>query len=473
MNKDVKIKGVIYTLECIVLLFVLAISVMAADTPPSLTLGLINQDPDPAIAGDVLEIRIGIQNNGENVLNDLNIEFIPEYPFNSVIGESSIVNVGNVGAYQGYSGDTSSIKTVKYRILVDKDATAGNYELNFRTYESGSTGAIQSSFDVDIQNKENAEVIYIDKTVLIPGRQTSLKFVINNVGSSPLRDLTFSWINDDKIILPVGSDNTKYIKYIGIGESAELEYQVIADSNADAGLYALDLKLSYEDSISDTDKEIDTIAGVYVGGGTDFELAFSESSGSEMSFTIANIGSNPAFSVSVIVPQQDGWSVNGANSMIIGNLNTGDYTVASFNLQRGMTLDSGTANPINSQNATTPRRSSTQGSILKIHVAYTDTMGNREFVEKNVTMNQFFSRNSTASSSDSFNGQFPGSRMQQQTFWSKYQAYILILLIAVIMIGFVVYYKRYKREKILNPRFKFKELFFGKESKEYSSTKKK
>ena len=61
-------------------------------------------------------------------------------------------------------------------------------------------------------------MIHIDKTTIVPGKQSSLKFTVNNVGSAPLRDLTFNWINDDDIILPVGSDNTKYIKYVDIGE---------------------------------------------------------------------------------------------------------------------------------------------------------------------------------------------------------------------------------------------------------------
>jgi len=41
--------------------------------------------------------------------------------------------------------------------------------------------------------------------------------------------------NTDNIILPVGSDNTKHIKYIDPGEGQDLEYQVIADTNAVPG----------------------------------------------------------------------------------------------------------------------------------------------------------------------------------------------------------------------------------------------
>lgn len=49
------------------------------------------------------------------------------------------------------------------------------------------------------------------------------------------------------VILPVYSDNTKYIEYIDVGESIELEYTVVADVDAEAGLYQLDLSCEFED----------------------------------------------------------------------------------------------------------------------------------------------------------------------------------------------------------------------------------
>jgi len=303
-----------------------------AFTDPSdakvISISLVNHDPDPAIAGDIMEIYLGIENTGGGSANDLIVEFVPEYPFTLVVDEPAVQNIGTMNPYQ-YN---DYMKIITYTIKVDSDASAGSYDLKIRYYELGDSTLTEKSVTIDVKNREMAEIIQIDKTNLVPGEQSGLTFTVNNVGKAPLRDLTFSWINEDKIILPVGSDNTKYIKNIDIGESVELDYQVIADSNADPGLYELKLYLSYDDPITYEEKEISTIAGVYVGGGTDFDVALSDYSGSETSFSIANIGSNPAYSVSVIVPQQNGWQVSGPNSVIIGNLNKGDYTVASFNL---------------------------------------------------------------------------------------------------------------------------------------------
>ncbi len=436
-----------------------------SSTTAVVVISLVNQDPGPAIAGDIVEVRIGVENKGGEASENLMLEFVPQYPFIAVTGENNVKKVGTLNANQ-YDVD---MKIVKFKVRVDRDATAGEYELKIKEYEEKRTGvsAIRS-INIEVKSKESAEVIHIDKTMLVPGKQTSLKFSINNVGNAPLRELTFSWVNDDKIVLPVGSDNTKYVKYVDVGDSVELEYQVIADSNAEAGLYELDLKLTYDDPISETEKEINTIAGIYVGGGTDFDIAFSESSSGTTSFTIANIGSNPSFSVSVIVPQQQGWMVSGSNSMIIGNLNTGDYTVASFALQPAQTRLTAKDNKkdMTQEEIMAQRASMQTQSSLKIQIAYTDTMGKREIVEKNVSMNPQNTIGSTtdsgaaesqATGTQAAMAKFRGRGMvKQKSFFSMYKWYIAVLTVLVV---FGLAYWKYKKEKLIDSNFKFKDVF--------------
>src|SRR3989304_6783501 len=293
---------------------VLIILVLTACTPAVnaglagstvLSISLANYDPDPAIAGDTVEVRKGIENIGGTPANNLMLEILPSYPFELVSGENAVQNIGIIQGYQ--TDSTANIKIVKYRMQVNKDTPAGSYELKVKYYEQGSTDMTQKSLYIDVKSRQSAEVIHIDKSTLVPGKESGLKFTINNVGNAPLRDLTFYWENEDRIILPVGSDNTKYIRYIDIGNSADLEYQGIADTNAQPGLYKLTLYLTYENSVSNQTKKISTFAGVYVGGGTDFDVALSDNANGETSFSVANIGSNPAYSVSVIIPEQPGW----------------------------------------------------------------------------------------------------------------------------------------------------------------------
>ena len=444
---------------------VLIILVLTAYTPvvlaalagsTVLSVSLSNYDPDPAIAGDNVDIRIGIENIGGTDITNLILEVVPAYPFELVQGENAVANVGIVEGYQVDS--TANLKIVKYTMKVNRDTPAGSYELKVKYYEQGSTAMTQKSLYIDVKSRQSAEVIHIDKSTLVPGKESGLKFTINNVGNAPLRDLTFYWENTDNIILPVGSDNTRYIRYIEIGNGTELDYQVIADTNAVPGLYKLNLYLSYEDSISNRTNKISTIAGIYVGGGTDFDVSFSDNANGQMSFSIANIGSNPASSVSVIIPQQPGWRVTGSNSVIIGNLNKGDYTVAGFKVQ------SSTSNmtPQDFQNRMVRVNTSNQGRSMQrsmnsstdgvlMQIAYTDTMGERKIVEKQVNVGP----QNTASSDMQTAMQGRRGTSSQDSVFSSYALYLIgIVVFAGIFLG----YREYKSCKLMDPDFKIKDL---------------
>jgi hypothetical protein len=441
----------------VLLLVVMSFGVYAQSTHTDstaktvLSVNLVNQDPDPAIAGDIVEVRVGIENLGGKTSEAFLIELLEEYPFESIPGESLILKLNSIDAHQ--SGDNSKI--IKFKVRVDKDAVAAEYELRLLEYIEGQRdiSATQRSLSIDIKNRENAEVIHIDKTTLVPGKQSGLKFTVNNVGNAPLRDLNFHWLNEDKIVLPVGSDNTKYIKYINIGESAEMEYQVIADSNADPGLYELELYLSYDDPLSDDEKEITTIAGIYVGGGTDFDVAFSESSAGEASFSVANIGSNPAYSVSVMIPKQQGWKVTGSNSMIVGNLNRGDYTVAGFSVQ--------SPKQTSDESKSDQREKSDVTEEILIQIAYTDTRGERIVLDKSVALSPVMLDTTAAFGAKT--GQAGRMGSTSPGFVSRYKWQIVVVILVII--AFVMY-SRYKKKKLLNPKFQFRNLFgFGKKRK--------
>jgi len=450
-----------------IMLPVLIILVLMACTPAVnaaladstvLSVSLANYDPNPAIAGDPVEVRIGIENIGGTTTNDLMLEIVPEYPFELVPGENAVHDVGIVQEYQADS--TANIKIVTYKMQINKNAPAGSYELKVMYYEKGSTEMTKKSLYLDVKSKETAQVIHIDKSILVPGKQSSLKFTINNLGNAPLRDLTFNWDNDQNIILPVGSDNTRYIKYIDIGNGTDLEYQVIADTNAQPGLYKLNLYLSYDDSFSNQTKKISTFAGVYVGGGTDFDVAFSDNANGIMSFSVANIGSNPANSVSVVIPEQPVWIVSGTNSVIIGNLNKGDYTVASFKLQSSISN-------MSSQNRVSRNNSNSQGRPMQrsmngstnsssdtvlVQIAYTDTMGERTVVQKEVKIGL-----QNVASADGLTGsQGQRGAVPQASVFSTYMWYFIGA--AVLLVAFVGY-RKYTSRKLIDPDFKIKDLF--------------
>ena len=99
----------------------------------AVVISLLNQDPDPAISGDIVELRFGVENHGDDPSGNYFVEIAPQYPFEAIPGEDLVKNVGKVGT--NVEGD--NLIVVKFKVRVDKDATAGTYNIPVLTYEEG------------------------------------------------------------------------------------------------------------------------------------------------------------------------------------------------------------------------------------------------------------------------------------------------------------------------------------------------
>lgn len=440
----------------IIIVLVLALGLMTianATSNSELSATLITQNPDPASSGDTVDVNLQIINDGGKASPQVVGEILPEFPFTLAPGQSAQQIIGELPNYPA----SSNYKILKYTLLTNKDAIDKSYNLKFRYSDDGGISWVVDTFQVRVTSNKYAQIISVDRTKINPGEETVLTFTINNIGKSPLNNLVFTWSEESNVILPVGTDNTRYIPYLGIGESKDLVYTVVANPTATRGLYNLNLKLTFDalnsSSNSVQSTRIETNAGVLVGGSTDFEVALTDGSSGSTSFSIANIGSNPASSVSVMIPEQTGWKVSGSNSAIIGNLNQGDYTIASFKLQSSGSMMNKTGTGFKGDVPAQNNLSTTPTNELKIQIAYTDTMGKRVLLDKILTVSpQSMMGNVTG---------IPGRTTTQPGFFSTYWYLIVIILGIIVYFG----YKRYKKMKRENPKLKLKDFFGDKGSK--------
>ncbi|HIH95776.1 TPA: hypothetical protein HA338_17815 [Methanosarcina acetivorans] len=393
------------------------------------SIALLNQDPDPVKPGDVLEVRIAIENTGYSDIENCYLKIEPEYPFRALSGENLLEDIGTLGK----RSEDDRRRIVKFKIGVENDVNEGKYPLKVYLYSRDSKNkvSLNRELTIDIDSESNAEIEYISVEKLIPGEKTTLLFGIKNVGNSPLKNSMFSWECTSDLILPVGSSNVKHINLIDVGETANVSFEVLTNVNTKPGLYKLDMVLTYDDieelqTITEAGtvenqkrKTIESKAGIYIGGTTDFDIAFMERSPTgAYTFSVSNIGNNGANSVKISVPLQENWTVtDGSNSVILGNLQKGDITIADFNLEP---------------------KTIGQDLPIKFEITYTSSDGMRQ-VEENV-----FSLYASPVT-------LPvGSKMQEESTESGLFSYKLGLLILLGAVGFFIYKKHQKGLKEKN-----------------------
>ena len=405
----------------------------------SVQINLTNQNPDAARPGEPVELTVSVQNVGNTALKDITVTVNPEYPFSKVSGEALEKTVSYLNARQ----NNNDAAVLKFKLMTDANASEGTYNIDITTtakegVSSSSTTTTTKTIQLEVRGKEYAQIVTINKANIDMAKEEPLEFIITNTGNSPLKNMVVSWKDPKGVILPVYSDNTKYIKYLEPGQSVTIAYSVMADVNANPGLYTLDINLSFEDYES-KEKGIQTTAGLFVGGETDFDVSFSESSAGVISLSVANVGNNMAYSVKVSIPDQDGYRVSGSSSTIVGNLEKGDYTITSFNVASTRSAGGSAGETPGSTKASSRGENVTSAPMdsnpLKVQIEYTDAKGERITVNKEVKLDMTF-------------GNMSAQRAKGESSSSGLSSYLLyILVIGFAGAGIFVYRRRKQSAK--------------------------
>lgn len=328
--------------------------IVLAQTTPSISVNVLKYDPSPAESGKFLDLWISASNKGTGIANDYVLELVPGYPFFLDSNENPIRNYDII--------DADGIRT-DYKLRVAEDAPNGDSILKVKVYKKGSSSFATQDLKISILGKTDVNVISASPETLLPGKATSVTFVLNNTGKADVRDLVVTWYDADKKILPISGESRVKIDQIKVGEAKEITFNMIADPSITQGVHVINLNMSLQ-RFGISDSRTAQIAFI-VGGLTNFESSQQEITDATMSISVANIGVNIGTAVSVSVPEQSGWKIVGSNSVFLGNLNPGDFTVASLQIQPA----------------------STSVKKLLLNLDYTDTTGTRQSVQKEITVN--------------------------------------------------------------------------------------
>ncbi|MBI4044978.1 MAG: hypothetical protein HY392_04690 [Candidatus Diapherotrites archaeon] len=347
--------------------------------------------PSVIHAGDVISIAVDVHNRGSVIaIRDLNayIETSPQFePLNAQ------ANVDLIS-----QGDT---KTLSFKIRAKEDTEPGYYAaiINLEYLRQGEMVSQKEAITITVAQAANNIDVTVSPRIVNPGKETEIRFVLENVGKSAVSNVSFSWSEEDDFILPLGTDNRRYVDVVWPGESETVSYTIAADPNISPGIYPLDVSLSFNDANGTRIQE--STVGLIIGGGTDFEVSAERLSTGQISLSIANIGSNNAESVVVKVPRAPDAGIFSSYTEILGNLNKGDFTIAAIETRPAQSVSQSTAAPVagqgfggqrvfqrspqnTEQNANVNASQAIGASEITVLIEYTDTTGQRQSVSKNV-----------------------------------------------------------------------------------------
>lgn len=266
-----------------------------------------------------------------------------------------------------------------------------------------------------------------------PGGYVDLLFKIENWGTESAENVTFELLPTYPFSLDPGVstvNNIGTINSLQRGDDAYLiRYKLKVDKDALNGNN--EIKLKYSDG-GGSSYSIVTFNVSVSNPRTDFDIVVQDST----TLAIANIGSNTAYSVVVKIPQQENFRVTGTSASIIGNLNAGDYTLATFQMVSTTSI----ANVSNISRRMPPTGafnvSTSRGKNLTVEISYTDLLGIRRTVQKEVSFD---------SVSESAKSIIQASQSSTSIIGNNGLTYIIIGVSGIVVV--VAFLKIRKRKK--------------------------
>ena len=382
---------------------------------PNIEVSLLKYSPLPAEPGKYVTLTFKVENTGGKDADNVRLKIVPEYPFsldsNSTVRietQSIPLSVGSDMAVSLGKVPMAEYILVDYDVRVAQDVLEGTKQLKVWDQTVSGDFWVINTFNVLVQGSDRLEVANVEPSTLTPGKPTNVTFVLYNSGTASIRDVAFTWAEEDNKILPLGSGNKKYVDSIGPNASAEIPFTLVADPSATSGVYTLSANITYIIGVN-ISKSLSVNIGMFIGGNGEFEVSMQDSLAGSTSFSIANVGSNPATSVSVKIPEQENFAVTGQSSSFVGDLNPGEFTSVSFQITPKSRLVAGRQNASDFTGRPDALNITGGQGTLKIEIDYTDTNSYRQAVVKDVQLNM-----QSLLSSQSTSSQF-GNQSQRQS----------------------------------------------------------
>jgi hypothetical protein len=263
------------------------------------------------------------------------------------------------------------------------------------------TSAVACDLTVSLLNQ--------DPYPAVPGDYVKLVFQIEGLDSPNCNDITFDLLADYPIEFNPGETGLRKfskIDYIKDYQSNLLvPYEVRINENALNGANPIEVKVQSRGDAPITKTLYVEVEDVRV----DFEIYVKDYSyiTNEMTLEILNIEESNIEALSVEIPKQENIQVKGANRIVVGDLDSNEYTSADFE-----------AIPADGE--------------FKVHLIYSDTINVRRTAEKTITFDSSY---------------FTGRKADQKTTGTGTYIFYAVIVLIILYFGYKNIKKRNDKKK--------------------------
>ncbi len=304
---------------------------------PNLKISFVSQTPDPVEPGSIVELRWTVENIGSGGAEDVQIEFLPQYPFTLYSGEA----IQDLGTINGRQTGAKGV-VVLYKVRVDQDAVEGTNEVELRYKRNTQPWNVLEPFDINIQTIDATLAVTsvkVEPETIIPGKSGKITIELKNLADSLLKDVTtkLDLSSSTLPLAPLNSVTEKKIKMIRAGETVKQEYEVTSLATAESQIFKVPLELSFYDHLGNNYNKSDII-GVKVGDVPDLSYfldstdVYKAGSSGDVSVKFVNKGVTDVKFLNVVLKPTDDYKILSSEEEYLGNVDSDDYETADYKI---------------------------------------------------------------------------------------------------------------------------------------------
>ena len=297
---------------------------------PTLIVQSYKYEPYPVQPGTYFDIWIKIANAGEQEIEKLDIAFDDSYPFFLAKDEQRIKTFYHVSGFQ------SLVAKYKVRVAADAVETTSNVKIKVRMNKGNWV-----TYEFKIEIRPVNPVFLIQTTsqpeIISPGKQSNLTIKIKNIMNSVMKDVSLKLDLTNTPLVTIGSTTEKRVSVILPNQEAELTFKILAEPDAESGVYKIPISLVYYDNTGNEFTKEDSF-GVLVSATPEFLVTlesseiYKQGQTGKVVVSISNVAEAEAKFLSVTLMESKYYKIISSNRVYIGNLDPDDLETAEFNV---------------------------------------------------------------------------------------------------------------------------------------------